>query len=43
MATSKKPKTIVVKRYSDRDNKSYAKYLRESCGIKARAGRSKKK
>jgi hypothetical protein len=42
MATNK-PKTKVIKNYSAKDNKAYAKYLRESCGIKARAGRTKKK
>lgn len=42
MATAKS-KTRVIKNYSDRDNKAYAKYLRESCGVKARAGRTNKK
>ena len=41
MATAKS-KTKVIKNYSARDNKAYAKYLRESCGVKARAGRTKK-
>ena len=35
MATKK-----IVGMYGNRDNKSYAKYLRESCGVKARAKRS---
>jgi len=42
MATAK-TKTKVIKNYSAKDNKTYAKFLRESCGIKARAGRTKKK
>lgn len=41
MAT-RKTKTTVVRNYSSRDNKSYAKYLRESCGVKARATPKKK-
>jgi len=36
MATKK------VGMYGNKDNKSYAKYLRESCGVKARAQRSDK-
>jgi len=35
MATKK-----TVGMYSNRDNKAYAKYLRESCGQSARAKRS---
>lgn len=42
MATAKL-KIRIIKNYSTRDNKAYAKYLRESCGVKARAGRAKKK
>ena len=30
----------IVGNYSNRDNKSYAKYLRTSCGVNARAKRS---
>jgi len=41
MAT-KKTKTRVIKNYCARDNKAYAKYLRESCGVKARATPNKK-
>ena len=41
MAT-KKTKTTVIRNYSARDNKAYAKYLRESCGVKARATPKKK-
>jgi hypothetical protein len=41
MATQK-TKTRVIKNYSPKDNKAYAKYLREACGVKARAGRTKK-
>jgi hypothetical protein len=36
MAT-KKTKTRVIRNYSARDNKAYAKYLREACGVKVRA------
>ena len=41
MAT-RKTKTRVISNYSSKDNKSYAKYLRESCGVKARATPKKK-
>ena len=35
MATKK-----VIGNYSQKDNKTYAKYLRTSCGVQARAKRS---